>query len=361
MNILLITQFPPPNGGIASWSEAFLSEFSQEEDGLYRRGDTRIAAVNNAIIGQRSGQIHGKKSIMDEIKRTMRMIRDIRKTLKRLPIHCVHANITCAKLGLLRDVLALSCIPKKIPVCIHCHCSVPDQVEGSGLSRRLFRLLLNRSSLVMVLNQASKAYVDALITNLKDIRCEITPNPVEEKYIKPDHAHTPGGLKRIIYTGRFEPAKGALELLETAKRFPEVEFHLVGSVDERMAQEAFPANITAHGNMPREQVLAELDKADAFLFPSHAEGFSMSMLEAMSRGLPIAASDVGANREMLGASGGIIFEKGNISQMVDALRRLHDPAYRAACGQANARKVQAEYTTCAVAEKITGLYHTISD
>lgn len=361
MNILLITQLPPPNGGIASWSVAFLSEFSHAESGLYRRGPLQLSVVNNAIIGERSGHINGKKSIGDEIRRTLRMLRNIRAAMKHAPIDGVHANVTCAKLGMMRDLLALSLIPRRIPVCIHCHCSVPDQVEGSGLSRKLFQLLLKRCSLVLVLNEASKTYVDGLCASLKGVRCEIVPNPIEEKYIHADHAHTSGGLVRVLYTGRFEPAKGALELLEVARRFPDTEFLLVGAVDESLHPADFPANITALGNMSREQVLAELDRADAFLFPSHAEGFSMSMLEAMARGLPIAASDVGANKDMLGADGGFIFPKGSAAGMEEALRRLEDPACRAACGLANARKVQTEYTTRAVAEKIIKLYHTMGD
>ena len=83
------------------------------------------------------------------------------------------------------------------------------------------------------------------------------------------------------------------------------------------------------------------------------------MLEAMARGLPIVASDVGANREMLGADGGFIFEKGDIAGMAEALKALDDPALRESCGRANVRKVQEEYTTDAVAARIIALYRSM--
>ncbi|MBQ6908457.1 MAG: glycosyltransferase family 4 protein [Clostridia bacterium] len=55
------------------------------------------------------------------------------------------------------------------------------------------------------------------------------------------------------------------------------------------------------GKLTPKQVFDELDKADVFLFPSYNEGLPRVVIEAMSRGLPVIATDIPAHRELLPA------------------------------------------------------------
>lgn len=359
MNILLITQFPPPNGGIASWSQAFLSEFERKGDDLFSRNNERILVVNNSIVGRRLSFINGKKYPYDEIKRVLNVIISIRKWIKRMPIDCVHYNVTCAKMGLLRDNIVLMFIPKGTPMLLHCHCSVVDQVKESRVSRVLLKRLLGRCSMVLVLNESSRQYISALSIIGKKIKCEIVSNFIEEKYINFNHRYASGSLKSLIYTGRFEEAKGSKEIIQVAKAFPDIEIRIIGAIDDSVLSESLPKNIILMGNKRREEVLEELDNADAFIFPSHAEGFSMALLEAMARGLPVIASDVGANKEMIGVSGGYIFQKGNVSEIKKYIKNLNDPKVRETCGRANLLKVGTEYTATVVVNRISYFYRSI--
>jgi glycosyltransferase involved in cell wall biosynthesis len=55
----------------------------------------------------------------------------------------------------------------------------------------------------------------------------------------------------------------------------------------------------------RQDVADLYRAADLFVFPSRAEGCPNAVLEAMSCGLPIVATDIAGNREVMGDDGSV--------------------------------------------------------
>jgi sugar transferase (PEP-CTERM/EpsH1 system associated) len=70
----------------------------------------------------------------------------------------------------------------------------------------------------------------------------------------------------------------------------------------------------------RDDVPALLRGLDAFVLPSRAEGISNTILEAMASGLPIVATDVGGNRDLIepGLTGTLV-PAGDVESMARAL------------------------------------------
>ena len=70
----------------------------------------------------------------------------------------------------------------------------------------------------------------------------------------------------------------------------------------------------------------------------------MALMEAMSRGLPCIATDVGANADMLGGGNGVIVAKHDVDAMVAAIHTLEDPAVRREMSRKCVEKVKEHYS-----------------
>jgi len=129
-----------------------------------------------------------------------------------------------------------------------------------------------------------------------------------------------------------------------------VQFSLVGEVSPAVKTWEKPTNVLLLGLLPQKQVLEQLDRADLFLFPSHTEGCSMALMEAMARGLPCIATDVGANADMLGGGNGVIVAKHDVDAMVSAVQLLQDPVLRKTISRNAVKQIRDHYTEKNVSE-----------
>jgi len=77
------------------------------------------------------------------------------------------------------------------------------------------------------------------------------------------------------------------------------------------------------GPQSPERIPDLLRACDAFVLPSHNEGLSLSMLEAMATGLPVIATDVGGHAEVISnASEGWLIAPRDSAALMAALREL---------------------------------------
>lgn len=115
------------------------------------------------------------------------------------------------------------------------------------------------------------------------------------------------GRRVLLFVGDVIPEKGVKELLEAQKmllqRGLEVDLCLLGEGElreqARSSAEARAGSVRGHGQVlcPGRVSQAELTSwyraADLFVLPSHAEGSPVTVMEALSSGLPVVASRVG--------------------------------------------------------------------
>jgi glycosyltransferase involved in cell wall biosynthesis len=97
---------------------------------------------------------------------------------------------------------------------------------------------------------------------------------------------------------------------------------------------------------------------DVFLLPSQSEGLSMSLLEAMACGTAPIVTDVGANREVLGAEAASqVVPADDVDALTSAIARFfRDSRLRAEAGRAARRRVVEAYDITRVARAYSDLY-----
>jgi glycosyltransferase involved in cell wall biosynthesis len=125
--------------------------------------------------------------------------------------------------------------------------------------------------------------------------------------------------------------KGVDGLIRVIAQMPGVALAVVGDGPERsrLAALALESGVASRvrffGNRPAEQVKDILRVADIFVLNSNYEGLPHVVLEAMSAGLPVVATDVGGTHEvvehrvsgMLVPAGNDAALKGAISEIID--------------------------------------------
>lgn len=182
------------------------------------------------------------------------------------------------------------------------------------------------------------------------------PNFIDADYVKKEPKFIRDNIKQVLFTGHVMETKGFRELLEAAKQFPDISFVLAGQIPDETVVDNIPENVQMLGSVSHDRVIELLDESDVFLFPSYTEGFSNSLVEAMARGVPAIATDVGANRDMLEDKGGIVIPAKNAEAVISALREIEDRDVRVAMSEWSIKKVKSSYLINPVIEKLRNIY-----
>ncbi len=140
---------------------------------------------------------------------------------------------------------------------------------------------------------------------------------------------------------------------------------LVGDGPERVALEQCIAELELGDRVwlagDREDIPALLACMDVFVLPSLGEGISNTVLEAMATGLPVIATRVGGNPELVehGVSG-LLVPVGDAEALAQAVRELvDDPARCEQMGRAAVRRIQRDFAWERTVESYLDVYDAL--
>ncbi len=346
MKILLLSPLPPPSGGIAIWTQQYLEYMA----GLGHEVDL----VDISVQGRRAKN-YTKMNVLEELLRTGKILFRTVSLLMKRKYDVVHFNTSCSRKGIVRDnIIARTIGLFHGNLLLHCRCNLCYALRIKR-SKKCFASMLKASKKCIVLNRISQDFVR---TNF-GVETELMPNFISADLVDQNKKEIRPTVTRMLYVGHLLPTKGCDIIIEAAKSFPEIEFRLVGHIGEKIASLEKTDNVVFTGEQGHDKVFEEYRDADVLLFPTHTEGFPLTITEAMASGMPIITTRVGAIGDMLEEKGALYIEVNDCEGLKNAIIAISDASLRAEMSEFNKQKVLSEYTIDKVIHKLCEIYQTI--
>lgn len=203
-------------------------------------------------------------------------------------------------------------------------------------------------------------------------RFTIVPGAVDTTRFRPVDAAPARAEPVVLYHGRVDRRKGALDLLDAvaglaaAGRRPPVVMSGIGpdldAARARVGELGLDAQVELTGHAEYAAVPAVYARGDVFASPTYAEGFSNTILEAMASGLPVlSCRATGVVDCVRDGDNGILVEPGDVPALGAALGRLLDDAsLRDRLAATALAEVREHYAWPAVAGRIGDVYASLS-
>jgi len=175
--------------------------------------------------------------------------------------------------------------------------------------------------------------------------------PAERIAVKANFVDMPppppaGARAGLLYVGRLAPEKGIDVLVRAAGGLPAGSLRVAGSGPEQ-ALLAGPAAVHALGALAGAQVVSEMQRAVALVFPSiWFETFGLVVIEAFACGTPVIASRIGGVPDLVedGVTG-LLVTPGDAADLALKMQwALDHPERMAAMGRAARGVYEARYT-----------------
>jgi glycosyltransferase involved in cell wall biosynthesis len=234
--------------------------------------------------------------------------------------------------------------------------------------RKMLPTILGADRMVAI----NRAIIDELAAaGVPGERIVVIPNGVETEAAAPKSDYAAGDPVRVVFVGRLHPQKGLDVLLEAFRAVlesaPERRWRLsvLGDGPLRARLEAQAERLGLGGAVEFcgavGDVPARLLSSDIFVLPSQAEGMSNALLEAMAHGLPVVATRVSGNVDLIeDGVNGLLVAPGEPAELARALRRLGDDGeLRARLGRAARAAIEAGFSMTAVAAEYLRLYRAL--
>ncbi len=152
------------------------------------------------------------------------------------------------------------------------------------------------------------------------------PNVREKTLITTDSVYN----KKFIFIGHIREEKGIREILEVSNLLDDsYTIDLYGYIFEDFKDVDFSDyKVNYNGSLKHSEVLNTLAKYDVLLLPSYREGYPGVVIEAMSVGLPIIASNLQGIAEMTNDEMALLIEVKNIRQLQNAIESISMKNYQ---------------------------------
>ena len=221
----------------------------------------------------------------------------------------------------------------------------------------------NRVQVKIAVSEAARGFVSGPFPDTYHIIPNAVDLPVVRETVGPnDPLKDP--KRTILFVGRMnEPRKGFSCLLQAFNKLEKAcpgRYRLVtaGAGKEAFGPDRIMGQVEWLGRVSREALAAAYASCDILCAPSlGGESFGLVLLEALSYGKPVVASDIKGYREFVGRSGAALFAlPGDSHGLAKAISAAFKDKERYAALSASALDFVQDYSWPSVVERIIGLY-----
>jgi glycosyltransferase involved in cell wall biosynthesis len=161
------------------------------------------------------------------------------------------------------------------------------------------------------------------------IPIKVIPNGIDLDFFKPSVRD--GEIPQLLFTGRVVYQKGLDLLVVALSKLTDIPWELSiigdGSYKDQLQQRIEALGLTHrirfHGWCSKEELLPILAQSHIFVNPSRHEGMPNAVLEAMACGLPVIATRIAGNEDLVkNGENGFLVANENVIELRNALRTL---------------------------------------
>jgi len=173
----------------------------------------------------------------------------------------------------------------------------------------------------------------------------------------------------LFFAGRLVWYKGLLTLIRSLK-FCSAHLEIAGEgplrrkIEKSIIEYGLQERVTFLGSISDEQLRARYDAAEIFVLPSEdeAEGFGITVIEAMARGVPVIVSDIDSGLADIVRDGttGYVFRRGDAADLARVIEFAAENKEKTKKNAENAyNMVKSRYIEQKNVEKLEALFYNV--
>lgn len=245
--------------------------------------------------------------------------------------------------------------------------SMIEILMGRFVSFPIELKLLKRADLITTV-------ANSIVQELKEYYLDtngvtVVGNGVDEKVFAPKKDQTSD--RYVLFTGRLAYRKGLFDLIECGKyicgKYPDVNFIIVGNgmlrdkLEAKVKKSDLENRFEFKGYVSKTELVKLYQNATIYVLPSRYEGMPTVLLEAMSCGLPVVATAVSGNLDVIeNGKNGLLVPPKSPQEMANAVSiLLEDSSRRRNLGIAARRTIEEKFTWDLISARILQCYESI--
>lgn len=237
-------------------------------------------------------------------------------------------------------------------------------IRSPAILQGIARWVFSAADRVICLSESWAKSIKAIAPDAKTI---VLPNAVSLPVDVSECRRGDSDGLRITFLGAIGERKGLFDLIDVVKKLcagaRNVTLRIGGNGDLKrleqvVAKYGLEDSVKFLGWIGQNERDALFRETDVYVLPSYGEGMPMSILEAMSYGIPVVSTMVGGIPELVTEGEcGFLIQPGDKKALYERLSKLcENPSLRWKLGKAAREKIRLEHHIAAQVERVERIY-----